>query len=156
MMRCSEEDVMNRTLRIAAVAGSLVILTSPVRAAHELEPGLWQLTETGSENGMPAKPEVSSDCLSAEDARDPVKTILKDTEGQQCETRKVQNNGNTAVVELKCGDPKTTRMEIDMTINFESARHYSGTMKSLVIFRGQKLIAEKTMDAKWIAAACKK
>jgi hypothetical protein len=29
-------------------------------------------------------------------------------------------------------------------------------MKSLVIFSGQRLVSEKLLDAKWIAAACKK
>jgi hypothetical protein len=47
------------------------------------------------------------------------------------------------------------RIEIDMTIAFDGARHYSGTTKSLVIFRGQKIASEKTVDAKWIAAVCK-
>ena len=147
---------MNRMLRVAAAAGLLLMLATASLAAHELEPGQWQLTETGTEDGKPAKPEVTSDCLSPEDARDPVKTILKDTEGQQCEARNVKENGNTVVVELKCGDPKETWMGIDMTIDFQSARHYSGTMKSLVIVQGKKITAEKTMDAIWMAAACKK
>jgi hypothetical protein len=142
------------TLIFTAAVGAMAAL--PARAAHELEPGLWQLTETGTENGQPAKPEVSSDCLSPEDARDPVKAILKDTEGQQCDTLNVKENGNTATVEMKCVDSRKMRIEIDMTINFASARHYSGTTKSLVIFGGQKIAAEKTVDAKWIAAVCKK
>lgn len=130
--------------------------TLPARAAVQLEPGLWQDTETGLQNGKPAKPEVSTDCLSAEEARDPVKTILNDTEGQQCETLNVKENGNTVAVEMKCGDPKKTWIEIDMTINFLSARHYKGAIKSLVIFGGQKVISEKTIDSKWLAASCKK
>ena len=141
------------TLTLIAAVSLMAAL--PARAAHELDPGLWQLTETGLQDGKLAKPEVSSDCLSPEEARDPLKTILKDTEGQKCETLKVAENGNTAVVEMKCGDPRQTWMGIDMTINFESARHYSGTIKSLVIFGGQRVASEKTIDAKWIAAACK-
>ena len=133
-----------------------LIATLPARAAREIEPGLWQLTETGIENGQPAKPEVSTDCLSPEDARNPIKTILKDTEGQQCDTLNVKENGNTVVVEMKCVDSSKTRIEIDMTINFDSARHYGGTIKSLVFFGGQKIALEKTVDAKWLAGACKK
>ena len=147
---------MNRTLRTAAVAGLLMMLIAPARAAHELDPGLWQLTETGSENGNPVKPEVSTDCLSPEDARDPVKTILKDTEGRQCDTLNVKENGNTAAVEMKCVDSSKMRIEIDMTITFDNARHYSGTTRSLVTFGGQKIASEKTVDAKWLAAVCRK
>lgn len=141
---------------ISTLCVSFILISTPARAAHELEPGLWQLTETGTENGKPAKPEVSSDCLSPEDARDPIKTILKDTEGQQCGTLNVKENGNTATVEMKCVDSSKTRIEIDMTIAFDGPRHYSGTTKSLVIFGGQKTASEKTVDAKWIAAACRK
>jgi len=150
----SHSGVTSRALLMLVTTVYLTVAI-PARAGHELEPGQWQLTETGTENGKPAKSEVSSDCLSPEDARDPVKTILKDTEGQQCEARNVKENGNTVVVELKCGDPKEMWMGLDMTINFQNARHYSGTMKSLVIVQGKKIVSEKTMDAVWMAAVCK-
>jgi hypothetical protein len=147
---------MSSRAPLLLVAAVSMVAALPARAARELEPGLWQLTEAGAENGQPAKPEVSTDCLSPEDARDPVRTILKDTEGQQCDTRNVKENGNTAVVELKCVDSSKMRIEIDMTINFENARHYSGTTRSLVIFGGQRIATQKTIDAKWLAAGCKK
>jgi hypothetical protein len=141
------------------MAASLFVSTlicDPAHAAIELEPGLWQDTETGSENGKPAKTEVSTNCLSAEEARNPIKTILKDADGQKCETLSAKENGSTVTVVMRCGDPKEMRIEIDMTVNFQSARAYSGKMKSLVIFAGQKMTTDKTIDSKWIAATCKK
>jgi hypothetical protein len=41
---------------------------------------MWQDTETGEENGKPAKPEVTSDCMTPEEAKDPVKAlaVMKD------------------------------------------------------------------------------
>jgi hypothetical protein len=134
----------------------LLLLATPAFAAHELEPGLWQDTETGTENGQPAKPEVTTNCLSAEEARDPIKTILKDADGKKCEALSAKENGNVVTVVMRCGDPKEMRIEIDMTVNFLSARSYTGTMKSLVIFGGQKMTTEKTLASKWIAASCKK
>jgi hypothetical protein len=136
-----------------AVAG--LVAATPAHAVS-LEPGQWQTTETGTEDGNPAKPETNTDCLSPEDARDAVKTILKDADGEKCETLNAKENGATVTVEMKCGDPKEARMEINMTINVLSPKHYNGTMKSLVIFRGQTMSSEKTIDAKWIASACKK
>jgi hypothetical protein len=143
-----------RRLMLGAVIGLAAV--PPVSAAVTLEPGLWQTTEAGTEDGKPAKPEDSTDCLSPEDAREPVKTILKDAEGEKCETLNAKENGNTISVEMKCGDPKEVRMEISMTITVLNPKHYNGTMKSLVIFRGQTTTSEKTIDAKWLAAACKK
>jgi hypothetical protein len=133
-----------------------IFAATPAFAAVELEPGQWQDTETGTENGKPAKTEVSTNCLSAEEARNPVKTILKDADGRTCETLSAKENGNVVTVVMRCGDPKEMRIEMDMTVNFQSARAYSGKMKSFVIFAGQKMTTEKTIDSKWIAATCKK
>ncbi|HEY4142655.1 MAG TPA: DUF3617 domain-containing protein [Pseudolabrys sp.] len=142
--------------RAALCVTAVWLLTLPAHAAIELEPGLWQDTETGTENGKPAKTEVTTDCVSPEDARNPIKTILKDADGQKCETLSAKENGNVVTVVMRCGDPKEMRIEIDMTVNFQSKRAYVGTMKSLVIFGGQKMTTDKTIDAKWIAASCKK
>jgi hypothetical protein len=129
----------------------------PARAAIQLEPGLWQDTATTVTDGKSGAPDVNTSCLSPEEARDPIKTIMKDTEGQQCDTRNVKQNGNTVTVEMKCSDPgQKVSMAIDMTINVVDPRHYTGTIKSLVVFKGQKIATEGTIDAKWISAACKK
>jgi hypothetical protein len=149
---------MHQTLRsIFALSGLLILLcATPAFAAIELEPGLWQDTETGTENGKPAKTEVSTNCLSPEEARNPIKTILKDADGRTCETLTAKENGRVVTVVMRCGDLKDMRIEIDMTVNFQSARFYTGTMKSLVIFGGQKMLTEKTIESKWIAGSCKK
>ncbi|HET6493508.1 MAG TPA: DUF3617 family protein [Burkholderiales bacterium] len=145
-------NIFCRTLMLAAASLTAVL---PARAAVQLEPGLWQDTETDLENGKPAKPEVHTNCMSQEEARDPLKTILKDFEGQKCDALNVKENGSTVTVEAKCGDPKQMRMELDMIIKFITTQHYTGTMKSLVIFRGQRVASERTIDSKWIATSCK-
>jgi hypothetical protein len=149
--------MINWSFRVLALIVAIgVTVALPARAAIQLDPGLWQDTETGQDNGKPTKPEVHTTCLSPEAARDPVKTITKDADGQKCDALNVKENGSIVTVEMKCGDPKELRMEIDMTINFISARHYYGTMKSLVILKGQKAITEGTINSVWLAASCKK
>ncbi len=54
------------------------------------------------------------------------------------------------------GNPKGLRMEIDMTVNFTSRRHYSGTMKSRVVYKGISSTSEGTIVSTWLAASCKK
>jgi hypothetical protein len=44
--------ISSRAIFILIAAASLMAAL-PACAAHELEPGLWQLTETGTENGQP-------------------------------------------------------------------------------------------------------
>ena len=129
-------------------------------AAIELEPGTWQDNETGTENGKPAKPEVTSDCMTAEDAKDPMKALAKMKEGDsagQCKTLDVQQNGNVVSLTMKCGDAKQgMTMEMSGTFTFIDRRHYTTAMKTAISFGGQTMTADKEIDSKWIAAACKK
>ena len=141
--------------RVLALIAAIGAMAAPPAHAVQLEPGLWQDVETGKDNGKMSKPGVHTTCMSPEEARDPVKTILKDSEGQKCDKYDVKENGNTVTAEIRCGDPKEMRMEIDMTINFASTKHYYGTMKSLVIFKGIKSTSEATINSTWLSASCK-
>ncbi len=140
----------------AAIVAIIVLFTvHPARAAIELEPGMWQDTETGEEDGKPAKPEVTSDCMTPEEAKDPVKSlsVMKDT-GGQCKKLEIKEKGNVVSIEMQCGDPKEMSIEMSGTYTFLDRRHYTGTMKSTVILAGKKTTANKTVDSKWIGA-CK-
>lgn len=133
----------------------------PVRAEIKLDPGEWQKTESGSENGAAVKPEVTTGCMTPEDATDPVKALSAIKElgtliGQRCETLKVNEEGNKVSVEFKCGDPKTMAIAISMNFTFLDARHYTGRAKSSFVFKGHETSADKTVEAKWLGAECKK
>lgn len=147
--------MLSISARIVAVVAFGLVAALPARAV-QLEPGLWQDTETGNDSGTTTKPEVHTSCLSPEEARDPVKTILKDSEGQTCDRYEVKEDGDTVTVEIKCGDPKDTRMELDMTVKFVTTKHYYGTMKSRVVFKGVESKSEGRIDSVWLASSCKK
>ena len=55
-------------------------------AALEIEPGQWESSETSDVDGKPGKPEFSTDCVTREDARDPVKALtgMQDDAGGKC------------------------------------------------------------------------
>lgn len=143
---------------VGAALAALCMFALPARAAIQLEPGEWQDTETGTENGQPAKTEVTTDCMTAQDAKDPVKALtkLKDTAGQQCKTMNVRESGNTLSFDMECGDPKTMLIAVSMTMTFLNSRHYTGAVKSNVTFAGKKMTTDKQIDSKWISATCKK
>ena len=135
-----------------------VLLPAAASAAIELEPGQWQDTETGMENGKPAKPEVTTDCMTPEDAKDPMQSLAKmQAEGAgKCETLDIKPNGNVVSLKMKCGDDKQGAMEISGTFTFIDRKHYTTSMKSVVSFGGQKMTADKEIDSKWVGAECKK
>ena len=147
--------------RLAAAGGVIImvlLLAAPaVDAKAVLEPGLWQDTDTGTENGQPAKPEVTTDCMSAEDAADPARSLaaIKDSAGQQCSKMDVRQSGNGFTLDMRCGDPKQFSMEMTATYTIHDRRHYSGTLKSTVVLGGQKTTSDKRIESKWIGA-CKK
>jgi hypothetical protein len=146
------------TLRIAVAAAAFCLFAMPAYAAIQLDPGEWQDTETGTENGEPAKPEVTTNCMKTEEAKDPVKALtqLKDTAGQQCKTMNVKENGNVLSFDMRCGEPKTMLIAISMNITFLNARHYTGTLKSNITLAGKTIATDKQLDSKWMSATCKK
>ena len=135
---------------------SFLLLTAPAFAAIELDPGMWQDTETGEEDGKTVAPQVTSDCMTPEEAKDPVKSlsVMKDNTGQ-CKKLDVKQSGNSVSIVMLCGDPKEMSIDLTGTYTFLDKRHYTGSMKSVIIIAGKKTTANKTADSKWIGA-CKK
>jgi hypothetical protein len=150
--------VQKMTRRAGALVAALLMAALPARAAIPLEPGEWQDTETGTEDGQPVKPEVTTSCMTADDAKDVVKALsrLQDTAGQQCKTMHVQDKGNTLSFDMECGDAKQILIAVSMIINFTDSRHFSGTIKSNVAYGGKTVTSDKQLNSKWVAAACKK
>jgi hypothetical protein len=134
----------------------ILAFAAPADAAIQLTPGNWQDTETGTEDGKQVAPEVTTECMTPEEAKDPVKilTAMKDQAGQ-CQKVEVKQNGNTVSFVMQCGDPKQMSFDIAATYTFHSPKHYSGTLKSIVILAGKKTTADKKVDSIWLGA-CKK
>ena len=102
---------MNKLLRtvllsLSASAGVLALPT--LAAAIEIEPGQWESRETSTVDGKQEEPEISIDCVTAEDARDPVKALsgMQDEAGGKCRMFDVNEAGNVVSFAMKCGDPK--------------------------------------------------
>ena len=141
---------------LAPSIGAILFFATSAIAAIQLEPGNWQDTETGIEDGKAVPPQVTTDCMSPEEAADPVKvlTAMKDQAGQ-CQKLDIKENGNTITFVMQCGDPKHMSFDIEATYRFINAKHYSGTLKSTVILAGKKTSADKKVDSIWVGA-CKK
>jgi hypothetical protein len=136
---------------IVALAAPLLLLSYPARAAIELEPGEWQDTETGTENGQPVKEQVTTDCMTPEDAKDPVKALMSErAQAGQCKTFDVKPNGNTVTYTMQCGDPKQMSFDIAGSVTFINRKQYAGTLKSTIVFGGQKMTSDKKIESKWL------
>lgn len=146
---------MTKLLRAIVTAGFLCAVAAPkAYAGIEIEPGQWQDTETGEEDGKPVKPVVTSECMSPEEAKDPVKalSVMKDMKdaAAQCKKLDVKQSGNVVNIAMLCGDPKEFQIDLTGTYTFIDRKHYTGSMKSVIVIAGNKATASKSVDSKWI------
>jgi hypothetical protein len=138
---------------IIAVAAVLAALPA---AALEIEPGQWQSREVHTFNGKVEKPEVITDCVSADEARDPVKTLgqMKGATGGECHAVDVKEAGNKVSFVMRCGGSKSGAIDMAATFTFTDTRHYSGVIKTEISVMGHKTTSNMTIDARWLGA-CK-
>jgi hypothetical protein len=124
------------------------LLAAPAaRAEVQLQPGLWQETETGSENNQPAKSETSTRCMTAEEARQPNKAVVFDeTLRKHCKALDYKRSGDLLTLRMQCGAPGFM-VNIGATFTLHSPQHYSGIMKVAIELATLKFNTDKKIDA---------
>jgi hypothetical protein len=154
--RRQEEQGPSPRVACGLVAGALLLIAvAPALAEVQLQPGLWQETETGSENGRPAKSETSTRCMTAEEAAQPSKAVVFDAElRKHCRTLDFKRDGDVLTIRLQCGQ-QAFSVNIGATFTFHSPQHYSGVMKLAIRLGRIKLSTDKTIDARRIGACPK-
>ncbi len=95
--------------------------------------------------------------MTPEEAKNPLTGLSpeKDMKGQ-CKTYDVKQTATGLSLRWVCGDPKQMAMNITASFTFLSPTQYSGTLKSAVTVMGKTTTSDKKIEAKWIAAQCKK
>jgi hypothetical protein len=143
-------------LTYALLAAGFFLAAPAAEAAMQLAPGLWQQTESGTEDGKPVAREVFHDCMSNADARDPVKALthLQAAVAGHCKTIKLHAEGNTLSFAMACGDPQHASIVLDMNVTFLNARHYAGTIASTITMAGHKASSNKHLDSVWVGPDC--
>jgi Protein of unknown function (DUF3617) len=145
----------SRRLIMSFVTAAAVVTAYPA-AAVEIEPGQWQSEEVHTFNGKTSKPETITDCVSATEARDPVKALaqMKGDTGGQCQAVDIKQSGSAVSFVMRCGGDKMGGMNMSATFTFADTRHYSGVIKTEISVMGHKTTSTMTVDAKWLGA-CK-
>lgn len=138
----------------------LLIGTAPSNAGITPQPGEWQSTETGMEDGKPAKPEIEKSCLTAAEARDATNVVKKMKEqmqgsGSHCEKVNIQESGNAVIFVMKCGMGQQFSIDMSGTFTFVSPTRYTGAVKSSIKMGDTTATSDKKIDAVRIGD-CKK
>jgi hypothetical protein len=149
-MPCTYGQSMSAIFRLTAVtlfAGMMFLSASRAFAETQLQPGLWQETEIGSENDRPAKVETSTRCMTAEEAKQPAKAVVFDeTLRKRCRTLEFKRTGDDITFRLQCG---TDGFAVNMGAAFaiHDPQHYSGTIRASLRLGTFRLSANKKIDA---------
>lgn len=129
------------------LVGVFLLAVPPARAEVQLKPGLWQETETGSENNRPAKSETSTRCMTAEEARQPNKAVVFDeTLRKHCKALDYKRSGDVLTLRMQCGAPGFV-VNVGATFTLHSPQHYSGIMKVAIELATLKFNTDKKIDA---------
>lgn len=147
--------LVTRNFRAAAfglVACAGLIAAAPARAVITLQPGEWQETATGTEDGKPVAPEVEKSCMTPAEARDATNVVkqMKDQmqkDAGQCQKFEARESGNSVIFAFVCGDAKQFLFNISGAYTFVSGTRYTGTMKSAITMMGKTMTQDKKIEA---------
>jgi hypothetical protein len=143
------------------VGATLLVALSaaPSYAAVSLQPGEWQTTETGTENGKPIKPEIEKECMTAEEARDATSVVKQiksemQQQGSTCEKFDIQQSGDSVTFVMKCGMGQQFLIDMTGTFTFLSPTKYVGAIKSSIKMGAVNSTSDKKVEAVHVGA-CK-
>jgi hypothetical protein len=130
----------------------LCVNAAPSQAAVSLQPGEWQSTETGTENGQPAKPEIEKSCMSPEEARDATSVVKQikaemQEQGSKCEKFDVQQSGESVTFTMKCGMGQQFLIDMTGTFTLLSSTKYTGAIKTSVKMGTIESTSDKKVEA---------
>jgi Protein of unknown function (DUF3617) len=141
---------------VGAIAFGVVaaaVLQASIAFADGIEPGLWKITTTTRSNGETGSPHESSKCLTAEETRDLATTFspVSRTVNSTCSPIERTLTGARLGWRLTCKGQ--IDMELSGDFNFDSPRHYTGTLRSKAAMAGMLTIdSESTLEGQWVSA----
>ena len=150
-------SAMARLCRFAhQAAGGLVVacaLGGSTGLADEIEPGLWQVISRTQTGGVIGPPHESSKCLTPQDVADLATTFspVSRTVNSTCAPIERSMAGLRLTWRLTCKGQLD--MELTGEFNFDSARHYTGTVQSKAAMAGMLMVdSQENIEARWLSA----
>lgn len=139
-------------MRAILLAVTMLVCATSSQAAVSLQPGEWQSTETGTENGQPAKPEIEKSCMSEAEARDATSVVRQikaemQEQGSKCEKFDVQQSGETVTFAMKCGMGQQFLIDMTGTFTLLSPTKYVGSIKTSVKMGTVNSTSDKKVEA---------
>jgi Protein of unknown function (DUF3617) len=150
---CGEISALYRGT--SAMCGLVLAAGLSVSAAFAdgIEPGLWQVISRTQTGGVIGPPHESSKCLTSQDTSDlatafaPVSRTVNST----CAPIERSLSGSRLNWRLTCKGQLD--MELTGEFNFDSPRHYTGTVQTKAAMAGMAMIdSQQNIEGRWLSA----
>lgn len=128
-------------------------LCIPVARADGIEPGLWQIISRTQTGGVIGPPHESSKCLTPQDTGDLAVTFspLSRTVNSTCAP--IERNLNGSLLNWRLSCKGQLDMELTGEFNFDSPRHYTGTVQSKAAMAGMPMLdSQENIEGRWLSA----
>lgn len=142
---------MRAACRVALIAA--VSLAATALHADGIEPGLWKIINRTVTGGVIGPPHVSSKCLTAADTKDLAVTFspVPKTINSVCAPIDRELNGPHLNWHIVCKGQ--LNMELSGEFNFDSAHHYSGTVRTKADMAGTPMVdTQNDIEGQWLSA----
>ena len=118
-----------------------------------IQPGLWQVISRTQTGGVIGPPHESSKCLTPQDTSDLATTFapVSRTVNSTCAAIEHKLSGSRLNWRLTCKGQLD--MELTGEFNFDSPRHYTGTVQTKAAMAGMAMIdSQQNIEGRWLSA----
>ena len=135
-----------------AAAAAVLVATLSLARAEGIQAGLWKVTTAAETGGVTGPPHDSFKCLTAEQVKDLPMTFSPQatTINSICAPIERTFDGEKLHFHLICKGQLD--MELTGAFDFDTARHYTGTVEAKAAMAGQTMPGSvQKLDAQWVS-----
>jgi hypothetical protein len=139
-------------LAMPAAVTAVLVATLSLASAEGIQAGLWKITTTVDTGGMVGPPRDTFKCLTPEQVKDLPATFSPQatTINSICAPLERTFDGEKLHFHLICKGQLD--MELTGAFDFDSARHYTGTVEAKAAMAGQTMPGSvQKLDAQWVS-----
>jgi Protein of unknown function (DUF3617) len=121
--------------------------------ADGIDPGLWKIVGHSETAGVVGPPHESTKCLTADQTKDLATSfsVIPNTINSTCAPIERTFDGKHLTWHLVCKG----QMDMDLSgdFNFDSPRHYTGTVQTKAAMAGMQMVDTKNaVEGQWVSA----
>ncbi len=139
-----------------AVIGAFVLVALLAGAAPALadgiEPGIWKITVQTKSEGVVSPPHESAKCLTADETRDLATTFSPVSRMINSECAPIERTLDGGRLNWRLVCKGQLNVELTGAFNFDSARHYTATVRTQAAIGGQTIDSLDMLEGQWVSA----